>query len=294
MLSTRRPPLAGRIAAAMCLIVCLTTMAAQRLLLYLGSDSMAVPFPVVAGIAITCAWLAVAPPRIAALSFLPALGGLAYGTFTMLTHAQLATDQLVALAVEQVASKYSGALALLLVGVAVLTRRSRTCDQHSQAIFVYSVLDQAANARELWVASMAFLSAGLLYSTAALLTPVGALPMAEKLTLGLALCLCGMTVQELWGYVLLRPDTFRRLLEESRPVSAALRMTGWLMGSFLASFIIASVLVIGLNVSGHPLVAYIWIGAGGWFGVSHWIRREFVRMESTQATDKMLQEIRAA
>lgn len=294
MPSSRRPPLAGRIAAAMCLIVCLTTLAVQLLLSFLGADSVRVPLPVIAGVAITCAWLAIAPPRTAALSFLPGVAGLAYGTLAMLSRAHLAADQLLALAVRQAADKYTGALALLLVGLAVLTRRSRMCAEQPQAIFVYSVLDRAANARELWVASAAFLSAGLFYLTAAMLTPVEALPMAERLTIGLALCAGGVALQELWGYMLLRPDTFRRLLEESQPVLPAVRMTIWLVGSFLAGLMIASALVVVLNVTGRPFVAYIWIGAGGWFGVAHWIRREFVRMENSQATAKMLQKLRTA
>ncbi|HXR26210.1 MAG TPA: hypothetical protein VN742_12660, partial [Candidatus Binataceae bacterium] len=101
-------------------------------------------------------------------------------------------------------------------------------------------------------------------------------------------------IQELWGYMLLRPDTFRRLLEESQPVSPAVRMTGWLVGSFLAGLIIASALITVLDVTSRPFVAYIWIGAGGWLGVAHWIRREFVRMQNSQATAKMLQKLRAA
>ena len=260
----------------------------------LGAGVVGVPLPVIAGVAITCAWLAIAPPRSVALSFLPAVAGLAYGTFAMLSRANLAADQLLALAVRQAAGKYTAALALLLVGLAMLTRRSRMCAQESQAVFVYSVLDQEANARELWIASAAFLSAGLFYFTTAMLTPAGALPIAERLTIGFALCAVGAAIQELWGYMLLRPDTFRRLLEESQPISPAIRMTGWLVGSFLAGLIIASVLVIVLNVTSRPFVAYIWIGAGGWFGVAHWIRREFVRMEKSQATAKILQNLHAA
>jgi hypothetical protein len=168
------------------------------------------------------------------------------------------------------------------------------CDRQPEGIFVYSGLDQTANARELWVASAAFLSAGLFYVTTAMLTPSETLPIAQRLTTGFALCAAGIAVQELWGYLLLRPDTFRRLLEESQPVSAAVRMTGWLVGSFLAGVLIASVLVVTLNVTGRPFVAYIWIGAGSWFGVAHWIRREFVKMESAQATAKMLQMGRVA
>ncbi len=278
----------------MCLIVCLTILAVQLLLLCLGTDSVRVPLPVIAGVAITCVWLAVAPPRVVALSFLPAVAGLAYGTFAMLSRTNLAGDQLLALASRQAAGKCMAALALLLAGLAMLTRRSRMCAQQPQAIFVYSVLDRAANARELWVASAAFLSAGLFYLTAAMLTPVGALPIAERLTIGLALCSGGVAVQELWGYLLLRPDTFRRLLEEPQPVSAAIRMSGWLVGSFLAGLMIASVLVVVLNVTSRPFVAYIWIGAGGWLGVAHWIRREFVRMENDQATAKILHKLRAA
>jgi len=253
-----------------------------------------VPLPVIAGVAITCAWLAIAPPRATALSFLPAVAGLAYGTFAMLSRVNLAADQLLALAVRQAVGKYTAALALLLVGLAVLTRRSRMCAQQPQAIFVYSVLDRQANARELWVSSAAFLSAGLFYLTIAMLTPVGALPIAERLTIGFALCAGGAAIQELWGYMLLRPDTFRRLLEESQPVSPAVRMTGWLVGSFLAGLIIASALITVLDVTSRPFVAYIWIGAGGWLGVAHWIRREFVRMQNSQATAKMLQKLRAA
>jgi len=278
----------------MCLIVCLSILAVQILLMCLGAGVVGVPFPVIAGVAITCVWLAIAPPRTAALSFLSAVAGLAYGTFAMLSRANLAGDQLLALAVRQAAGKCTAALALLLIGLALLTRRSRTCAPQPGAIFVYSVLDREANARELWVASAAFLSAGLLYLTVAMLTPVGALPIAQRLTIGFALCAGGVAVQELWGYVLLRPDTFRRLLEESEPVLPAVRMTGWMVGSFLAGLIIASVLVAVLNVTSRPFVAYIWIGAGGWFGVAHWIRREFVRMENDQATARILQKFRAA
>ncbi|MGD0072823.1 MAG: hypothetical protein ABSD31_00605 [Candidatus Binataceae bacterium] len=278
----------------MCLIVCLTTVAVQQMLSYMGAGSATVPLPVMAGVAATCAWLAVAPPSAVAMSFLPALGGLAYGTVAMLARQRMVTDEALFLAIREAVSKYAAALALLLVGLAVLTRRSRLCDRQPEGIFVYSGLDRTANARELWVASAAFLSAGLFYVTTAMLTPSETLPIAQRLTTGFALCAAGIAVQELWGYLLLRPDTFRRLLEESQPVSAAVRMTGWLVGSFLAGVLIASVLVVTLNVTGRPFVAYIWIGAGSWFGVAHWIRREFVKMESAQATAKMLQMGRVA
>jgi len=278
----------------MCLIVCLTVFGVELFLSCLGTGLLRVPIPVLAGVALTCGWLAIAPPRATALSLLPAIAGLAYATYTMLSRANIAADQILAFSVRRAADKYTAALALLMIGVAVLVRRSRICAEDPQAIFVYSVLDRKANARELRVASAAFSSAGIGYLVLAMLVPAGALSVPEKLTMGLALCASGAAVQELWGYALLRPDTFRRLLEESQPISPALRMTGWLVGSFAAGLIIASVLVVALGLTSRPFVAYIWIGAGGWFGVARWIRREFVRMETSQATAKILQKFRTA
>jgi len=277
----------------MCLIVCLTLLSVQMLLLFLGAEVIRVPFSVLAGVAVTCAWLAIAPPRTPALAFLPALAGLAYGTLAMLLRANLAADQM-GLAVRQAAGKYTAVLALLLVGLAALSRRSRICAEQPKAILVYSVLDREANARELWVASTAFLSAGFFYLVTAMLAPVGSITLGERLVIGFALCAVGAAVQELWGYMIIKPDTFRRLMEQSQPVLSGLRMTGWLVGSFLTGLVIASLLVTVLNVTSRPFVAYIWIGAGGWFGVAHWIRREFVHMELSQAADKILQKYRVA
>ena len=294
MTSTRRPPLAGRIASAMCLIVCLNVLTVQLLLILLGADIIRAPISLLLGIAITCTWLAIAPPRSAALAFLPALTGLACGTFVMLAGAHLGTDQLLDLAVRRAASEYSVVLAMLLIGLAVITRRTRICAEQPQSISVYSVLDRESNARELWVASTAFLSAGIIYLATAILAPAGSIPLAEKLIIGLVFCAIGIAVQELWGYVLIKPDTFRCLMEQSQPILSGLRMTGWLVASFMTGLIIASAMMLMLNYSSRPFAAYIWIGAGGWLGVAYWIRREFFRMEKSQATARMLQKYRAA
>ena len=294
MSSTRRPPLAGRIAAAMCLIVCLTITALRLFLVYLGSDAVKMPLEMIAGLGLTCAWLAIAPPASPALSFLPALGGLAYTIFTIFDRANITANQMVAVAMRQAASGYTSGLALLLVGLAVLTRRSRMGAAQPEGIMVYSVLDRSANIRELRVASAAFLSAGILYLATGILMPFGGMSIAARLAIGLLLCASGAATQEFFGYLLLRPETFRNLLEESQPIASALRMAGWLIGSFVASITLASVLVIVIVPAGHPIAVYTWIGAGGWLGVASWIYRDFLRMEGRETAAHLLRKVRTA
>src|SRR5438105_3974258 len=124
MTLNRRPPLAGRITATMCVIVCLTIVALDFFLSRLTPLFVVGPsLWIMVGVCTTSLWLSILPPRNRAIAFLPATIALAASAFPMFRRAREFSDiEPLAQAFRQAGSGYIAALALLLIGMAVLAR----------------------------------------------------------------------------------------------------------------------------------------------------------------------------